>query len=604
MTKFRINEFKIIKFNSQRYLGVNLTKLENHILIYGEHKSGKSTTLDALSYAIFGIKGSTRPINNSDTYVKLSNDEFELTLDRRTGANHKLIIKNLINGNVETITEMESINCRLKEIFNYPSEDCLEFKAKLLYQDQELSLKKYDTKKLLRVISFYTSLNSKNEESEKLKNIIKNKIEEREYFYIDKKDLESNLKEKKNVIYSSKNYVEHLKQLISSYDDGSIKQVFDVKKANAQLWKEIRDLQRKNISLQQELDKKYISKLELEKFHEESQINLIKDTISVLICPVCGKKANLSKVVLQYSKKKCPYCGDENYDKELYNDISHRIQLSNDELPRLNEKIKEINNERNKNYELLNNLKNKLNDLTLILNPEIVRSIENFGSFEDVKFKIFIEEQKIKLNKFQNDLNETEIDIKNLNEQIQNKNDEIFKITTEIKSLESKRLILEKELEDKGIKFFLEKMNFYYSKLMGYKSQPIVLKNGKLFFKTFFNKCEEIDDISDSKEIGESEKKCLDAALLFTFIDLDNEYNSSLIGFVILDDPADGLYDDINLGKDAHNKTNLLSLIKEKCKNNDTQFLILTADRSYNHFLGLPTTSIKFNKDLFGFDSK
>ncbi|RXA20583.1 hypothetical protein EQO05_05565 [Methanosarcina sp. MSH10X1] len=582
---------------------MNLTKLEDHILIYGEHKSGKSTTLDALSYAIFGIKGSSRPINNlADTYVKLSNDELELTLDRKAGNNHKLAIKNLKDGNIETITEMESINNKLKEIFDYPSEDCLEFKARLLHQDQESSLKKYDSRKLLKMISFYTSLNSKNEETEKLKNAIKKRTEEREYFFVEKKDLESSLKEKRNVIYSSKNYIEHLKQLVSSHDDGSIKQVFDVKKVDAGLWKEINDLQRKNISLRQELDKAYISKLELEKFHEASLINLIKEIISVLICPVCGKKANLSKVASQYNKKRCPYCGDESYDKELYDNISHRIQYSNDELPKLNERIQQMEGELNKNYELLHNLKSKLNDLALILNPEIVRSIESFKSFEDVKFKTFIEEQRLQLKKFRNEFNKTEMDIKESNNQIKNKDDEIAKITTEIKSLESKRSILEKELEEKGIKTFLERINLYYGRLMGYKSQPIVLENGKLFFKTSFKNYEEIDDISTSKEIGESEKKCIDASLLFTFIDLDNEYNSSLIDFVILDDPADGLYDDLNLRKDAHNKTNLLNLIKEKCKTNDTQFLILTADRSYNDILELPTVSVKFNKDLFGFD--
>lgn len=603
MDKFRINEFKITRFNSRRYLGTNLTELKDHILIYGEHKSGKSTTLDALSYAIFGIKGSSRPINNlADTYVKLSNDEFELTLYRKAGENHKLNIKNLKDNSIETITEMETINNKLKELFNYSSEDCLEFKARLLYQDQESSLKKYDSRKLLKIISFYTSLNSKNEETEELKNIIKKRTEEREYFYVEKKDLESSLKEKKNVIYSSKNYIENLKQLIFSYDDGSIKQVFDVKKSNAKLWEEIKNLQRKNISLKQELDKAYISKLELEKFHEDSLINLIKEVISVLICPVCGKKANLSKITAQYNKKRCPYCGDESYDKELYDNISRRIQHSNDELPKLNIRIQEMKSELNNNYELLGDLKSKFNDLSLILNPEIVRSIENFESFEDIEFKTFIEEQRLKLNKFQKEFNETEIDIKELNSKIKSKDDEIAKITTEIKSLEFKKSILEKELEEKGIKTFLERVNFYYGRLMDYKKQPIILEDGKLFFKTSFKKYEEIDDISASKEIGESEKKCLDAALLFTFVDLDKEYNSSLIDFVILDDPADGLYDDINLHKDAHNKTNLLNLIKEKCGDNESQFLILTADKSYNEILDLPTTSVKFNKDLFGFD--
>ena len=326
MNKFRINEFKITKFNSRRYLGVGLTKLENHILIYGEHKSGKSTTLDALSYAIFGIKGSSRPINNlAETYIKISNNELELTLDRKAGDNHRLIIKNLIDGNIETITEMESINCKLIEIFNYSLEDCLEFKAKLLYQDQDSSLKKYDSKKLLRIVSFYTSLNSKNEEIEKLKNEIKNKGEGREYFSLEKRELESNLKEKANVIYSSKSYVEHLNQLISSYDNESIKQVFDVKKTSLELWKDIRGLQGKNLSLQHELNKAFGSKLELDKFHEETLMNLIKEIISVLICPVCGKRANLSKIEYKYNTKKCPYCGDETYDKELYDNIAQRI---------------------------------------------------------------------------------------------------------------------------------------------------------------------------------------------------------------------------------------------------------------------------------------
>lgn len=605
MNKFRIDEFKIEKFNSRRYLGVNLTKLEDHILIYGEHKSGKSTTLDALSYSIFGIKGSSRPINNrAATYIKMSNNELELTLDRKTGNNHTLVIKSLINNNIETITELDSINNKLMDIFNYPSEDFLEFRAKLLYQDQESSIRKYDSMKLLKILSFYTDLNSKNEEIEKLKNEIKNKTEENEYFIVEKKELENDLKDKKTIRYNSKNYIEHLQQLISSHDDGSIKQVFNVKKTNMELWKDIRDLQGKNLSLQHDLNKAYRSKIELEKFHEETLINLIKEIISVLICPVCGKKANLSKIDSKYNAKKCPYCGDETYDKELYDSISKRIQVSNDELPKLNEKIQGMNDEYKKNFKTLDQLKSKLNNLDLILNPEIVRSVEGFESFEDINFKKFIEDQRIKLNKFQSDFKEIELNIKKINNQIEDKTNMIVKTTKEIKSLESKISALEKELEEKSIKKFLEKVNYYYGRLMGYKKQPVVLENGKLLFKTRLrNKYDEIDDISAPKEIGESEKKCLDAAFLFAFIDLDNEYKSSMIDFVILDDPADGLYDDTTLPEDAHSKTNLLNLIKEKSRNNDAQFLILTADQSYNEILELPTTSVTFNKDLFRFGS-
>lgn len=93
----------------------------------------------------------------------------------------------------------------------------------------------------------------------------------------------------------------------------------------------------------------------------------------------------------------------------------------------------------------------------------------------------------------------------------------------------------------------------------------------------------------------------MDAALLLTFNDLDKENNVSLIDFVILDEPAEGLHDDLDLEAEAHNKSNLLNLIKMKCDGDEAQFIILTADKSYNEILKLPTSRIKFDMDITRF---
>ena len=601
MTKFRIREFSIKKFNSKRYLGINLTKIDKHLLIYGEHKSGKSTTLDAISYAIFGINGSGRPINNiAETHIKLSNDNLDLILTRNAGSNHKLTIKNHIDHTTETVTDMDEINNNLTELFKLPSEDYLEFNAKLLYQEQESSLKKFDNKKLLRIISYYTGLGAINKKIECIHDEIKIKIEENEYATIKLKEFKNELIEKRNIINSSKGHIEHLKQLVSSYEDRSMEQVFDIKMKKSELWKKISEIQARNIHLQHEKDKSFLLKNDFKKFYDESLVNLIKEVVSVLICPVCGKRTNLSKIEYKYHHKKCPYCGDEHYDKDLYDNIAQKIKNSEDRLPKINTEIKQIKDELTKNYKVLNDLEKKRDDLKLILNPEIVRCIDKYKYFDDDGLEIFIEEQKAKLDEQIVDFEKTKDEMKVVNNSINEQNKHIGHISKHIETLEKNKNELQKELEEESITKFLQKMNYYYGKLMGYKKQPIVLKDGKLFFKTpLRGKKEEVDDISRSKSIGESEKKCLDAALLFTLIDLDIENNISLINFVILDDPADGLFDDKNLKSEAHNKTNLLNLIKQKCDTNQTQFIILTADKTYNEILGFPTTNINFNTDIF-----
>lgn len=603
MNKFRIKEFSIKKFNSERYLGVNRTEVDKHLLIYGEHKSGKSTTLDAISYAIFGINGSGRAINNiAETYIKISNNDLDLILNRKVGSNHKLTIKNYIDNTTVSITDMDEINKNLTEIFKLPSEDYLEFKAKLLYQEQESSLKKFDNKKLLRIISYYTGLGAKSKKIEDLQDEIKIEIEEKEYATIKLKEFKNELIDKRNIINSSKGHIEHLKQLVSSYEDRSMEHVFDIKMTKSELWTKISEIQARNIHLQHEKDKSFLLKNDFQKYYEEKLITLIKEVVSVLICPVCGKRTNLSKIEYKYNHKKCPYCGDEHYDKDLYDNIAQKIIISEDRLPKINTEIKQIKDELTENYKVLNGLEKNQDNAKFISNPEIVRCVEKFKSFDNEGLKNFIEEQKAKLNERVEDSEKAKDEMKVVSNIIHEQSKHIESISKHIETLGKNKNELQTELEVESVTKFLQKMNSYYGKLMGYKKQPIVLKDGKLFFKTpLRGKKEEIDDISTSKSIGESEKKCLDAALLFTLIDLDIENNASLINFVILDEPADGLFDDENLKPEAHNKTNLLNLIKEKCDTNQSQFIILTADKTYNEILEFPITNINFNADIFRF---
>lgn len=606
MDKFRIKELHIKKFNSKRYRGVSHTTLTDNLLIYGEHKSGKSTTLDAIAYSIFGTNGSTRAINNlAETHVRIANNVLDLSIKRKAGSSHELIITNLETKEIEKIGDINKISEKLCDVFNLPSPDFLEFKAKILYQDQDSSIKKHDYKKLLRIISYYTGLSQNNNERENLESQIKSLNEDIEYISISLKDVKNDLSSSKNVVFSSKKYIENLQQLVISYDNGTMNSVYSIKIKQKEIWADIKNLQSRNIHLQQEKDKCYNQKNSLNKFHNEKTISIVKEVVSVLICPVCGKRAKLSKVENKYNLKKCPYCGDEDYDEQLYSNIANKIKMSDDTLPLLEKKITEIEKELSDNYSELDKLKKSLkssSSSSLIKNPHIIRTVDKFSSFADDDLKKSIDDKRQELLKFKNDLSIEEDKISSLNETISNEEKLIEINKKNIKVLEESKSKLEQKIKDESISVFLKKVNEYYNKLMDYKSQPIVFENGKLAFKIAFkNKVRELDYISSSKDIGESEKKCIDAALLFAFVDLDNENNSSLMDFVILDDPADGLYDAEELPIEAHNKANLLRLIRGKSDNNDAQFIVLTADSSYKEILDYPMEHINFNTDLFGF---
>lgn len=593
MNRYRIKDFSITKFNSDKYLGVKRTKVNNdHLLIYGEHRSGKSTTLDALSYALFGLKGSRRPVNNiAETCIIISNGIQELKINRKSASNHRLEIINLKTKNIETITDFETINRKICKILKLIDIDFFEFMAKLLYQDPESSLKKHDKKKMMKLISYYTGFLDKKTEIDIIDKKLKAKFEEKEFTEIRIKEFENEIKDQQLIISSSKDEINYLKSLVESYDNGSIKEIFDIKVKQKPVWDEIVKIQARNSYLNQENKKLMLDKNDFQKYYDENVLDLIKEIVSILMCPVCGKRTNLSKIENKYYNKKCPYCGDDEYDAELDDKIKNKISVSKNKLPFIDNKLKDIKIELEDNSKKIKDLKAKFADLKILLNPEIVRGVEKFKSFDDENLKMHIQNKRESLENWTNDLKQIHNEIDKINNKISIKKTYIDTLLSEIRELEASKESLENEYLKNSINDFLKRFNGYYGQLMGYKKQPIIFKDGIFLLKSHLRgNNEETEDISSSKTIGESEKKCLDAALLLTFNDLDKENNVSLIDFLILDDPAEGLYDDP--------KSNILNLIKNKCDENESQFIILTADRSYNEVLKLPTSRIIFNMDI------
>jgi hypothetical protein len=78
---FRIKRIDIKKFAVPEYCGVNCSPDEKNCLIWGSHRSGKSTTYDALLYSLLDRKAIPRPsIGKHDISITLSNESNTTSL--------------------------------------------------------------------------------------------------------------------------------------------------------------------------------------------------------------------------------------------------------------------------------------------------------------------------------------------------------------------------------------------------------------------------------------------------------------------------------------------------------------------------------------------
>lgn len=602
MDKFKIRKLDIKKYNSENYKGVKSQENMDNILIYGEHQSGKSTTLDAICYAIFGtaIRDIRSPNNIADTFIVLENKTYELAIERKpSGDNHLLIEKNKITKEKKEIKGVKAILDKLRTHLNLNSRSFLDMHAKLLFQNDKYTLKARSSRDLVSILSYYTRLDDKNNELNDKSKQIHSLEKEMISNDVKKKILLDNVKENENLLYSSKKDITFLKELINAHESGKIDEIFEIKSTETDLFEKVKKLNSEYIGLQNEKAKLWGKFNDLSKTYDQDLKSIVRETLSVLICPVCGSHADLSKVHGDKNSDICPYCETEGYDGEIYDVLSEKIKESNEELPKLKKLIDEVDKKINDNRKLVKEYQNQLGNIELLLNNRIISAVGKYTSSSDQAYLDHIEKAKERYEIGKMELINAESEIKECKEKIIKLDEENEDLREKIDNNLKMQHEIESELNQELIDNFLAIFNNYYAELTGYKKKELSYdKNFRLIGGTP-SKPEYYTLNSD--ELSDAERRCVDLALLITFLDLDNEYNTSNVGFVILDEPAEGLIDDPALPAVIHHKNNMLKLMKDKIDNKKSQFVILTADDTYNKILNLDEVRINFyNLDKWG----
>lgn len=583
---FRIQKLDIIDFYSKEYLGIKGKNLDGKSLfVYGTNNTGKSTSFDAIIYAIFGREFVDRPISMANTKITLSNGEITIEIERKYNTEPKMKIGK------EEIKGSQQVNEKIIELFKIPKRI---YNAKMLInalilpqKDEDTLLRKYSQNQLNYILTSFSSgtdcslrMESIESEIEKLQSLL-------ERFEFEKRDALNEISNLKLIQQKNKNYYYDIKQFLEQYESREIEKTIEILEKNGEIKQKIGELFSKRTEKYNELFKTGSELNRLRQYYNKELIEIIKQTLAVLVCPICGENLDLNKVDGRKDRNMCPFCGRDHYTGELYKRLNKEISISNEKLSEvlktesilkldikyIDENIKEINKEK----------------LGIEINPVIFRIIKEMKKQSELKHTY--EDYKLSLDKYIQELDESKEKIEGFNECVDRIEIKILTILENVEKLKEERTQIIEEENLKGIYEFNDQLNETFTKLVAPLPYKLNIQNDSIILNTEIVQ----KNCLDKHALGFSQKKLVDFALWATFQKINMKNNILNINFGLLDD----IFENID-NNEFKWKTNLYLIIKDVEKN--IQLILFSIDKQMNNYLELPNEQnlhLQLNFDSF-----
>lgn len=576
MTKygpFRIQKLTIKNFHSGDYLGINGKELNGKSLfVYGTNSTGKSTSFDAIIYSIFGIEFIDRPINIADTRIILYNGEITIEIERKYNSEPKVKIES------EEIKGSRQVYQKMREYLSIPEKTSnakMLINALVLQQkDEHTVLSKYSKNQLYYIITSFSSGTSISERIEEIEKNIKDSQSKLEQFEFKKRDALKEISDWMLMIRRNTNYFNDIKQFIEQYESGELNNSIEVLEKNKEIKQIIGRLFSKRTKKYSELHEIGVKLNNSKQYYNKELMEVIKQTLAVLICPVCGDNLDLNKVDGRKDKKMCPFCGKEHYTGDLYERLNTEISISNEKLNGVSEQKRAIEED-------LKNIDDEIDiikrdQLGIQINPVIFRIISNNVEQNELKEKY--ESYNLLLTKYIEELENSTEQVEVLNKFIGGIEVEKTNVLNTIrKSNEEKTHIIDDE-NSKNVQEFNLQLNTVFKKLIKPLPHKLNIQDNCVILDTANAK----KDCSDKYALGYSEKKLVDFALWTTFQKMNLKNNVLNINFGLLDD----IFENID-NNEIKWKTNLYSILNNMDK--DIQLILFSIDKQMNDNLKLST---------------
>lgn len=510
---FYVEEFAIEEFYSVEYVPVREKVNRQSLFVLGTNSTGKSTTFDAIIYSIFGNDFVDRPVKIAHTKITLSNGDESIKITRKYNAEPNITI--LPSG--EEIRGSEQVHKKICEILKFPKKISdakrLIDAFKVSQKDEDSLIMKYKNKLEIIVLSFLngSDFNKKIELLECEEEELQKRLKLRN---VEKSEIINSIEERKLTEKKNKSFYTEVREFIEQFESGELKNTIKALKNNENARERIRELVSLKTKKSQELFENGTRISRMREYYNKELIEVVNETLSVLICPVCGDKLNLHNIEIRKKKAMCPCCGNEEYDGEIYKILKKEISYADEKFEEFLKKDEELKTEiefiKNE-IDIISNEKLKVN-----VNSVIIRVLENTSEEE-----IEEEYQKLKLDmeKYECFVNDSKNNIAQLKYKLEEAEKDIESILKNIDNTLALKSNTNDEKNFTVLNSFNKRLNTIFSKLIYPLSYKLSLENGCLLLDTGNS----IKDCSDKYALALSDKKLVDIALWHSILSVNRE---------------------------------------------------------------------------------
>ena len=525
---FRIKEINIKKFAVPEYCGVNCSPDEKNCLIWGSHRSGKSTTYDALLYSLLDRKAIPRPsIGKHDISITLSNESTDIKITREYNK------PPLVEVGEKTYEGADATSI-IREYTGIDPDDYRIFRGLTLPQRSETDslLQRTNAKEFAIVIEKLGSDKILAQSKEFVQTSLDEVEKRTKKLKLQDLDMAYEEMEKKQRISSTKYQISQREDYIKNFKSGELKKVVitferkpEIKDRLQRLENEFQQLWREEVHL-----KRLVGKA-THKYTDKTSEEVVEDVLTRVVCPVCESDIGMERFQSRIKhRNRCPLC-NEPYSWEILAKAEAKIEESK-KVEAWRRRLEEINQRK----------------------AEIEEENKKLG-FDEYSHETI--RRVIKEQTSEKDLEDARERLKAANELLKNDEEDLEKLgltrkenREERDELENKKNFLkhliggldDTKILEKAEGKFEKKINAIFKRIIGSKT-TLIYENGEVYLVEKYGSLERKRKARDKHEVSFGEKRALDFSIVLSLFLMNQESRYYNIDFIILDDVTEGILD-------------------------------------------------------------